>query len=59
MQQNSDRFAAVSEVAGALELIVELVDAFDRSGVAYCHWKSNQAIARSATGENDLDLLVA
>jgi len=59
MQQKPDRSAAVSEVAGALELIVELVDVLDRSGVVYCHWKSNEAIARSASGENDLDLLVA
>jgi hypothetical protein len=36
MQQNSDRSAAVSEVAGALELIVELVDVFaDISAIAW------------------------
>ncbi len=59
MQQNPDRFAAASGTTGALALIVEFVDALDRSGIAYCHWKSNEAIDRSASGENDLDLLVA
>jgi hypothetical protein len=26
--------------------------------VRYCNWKSNDMLARSATGDNDLDLLV-
>jgi thymidylate kinase len=59
MQQNPDRFGAASGTTGALASIVELVGALDHSGVAYCHWKSNEAIDRSASGENDLDLLVA
>jgi thymidylate kinase len=41
-----------------LVLIAALCRALDAEGVRYCHWKSNEAIARSATGENDLDLLV-
>ncbi len=41
-----------------LELIRELADRLRKAGVAYCHWKSNQAIDRSLTGDNDLDLLV-
>ena len=41
-----------------LRLIAHVVDALDDHGVSYCHWKSNTAIARSETGENDLDLLV-
>ncbi|MDP9300112.1 MAG: nucleotidyltransferase family protein, partial [Actinomycetota bacterium] len=28
-------------------------------GVRYCHWKSNEALDRSASGKNDLDLLVS
>jgi thymidylate kinase len=59
MQKNPNRFAAMSGTTGALVSIVELVDTLDRSDVAYCHWKSNEAIDRSASGENDLDLLVA
>lgn len=41
-----------------LELIATLCRALEADGVAYCHWKSNEALDRSATGENDLDLLV-
>jgi hypothetical protein len=28
-------------------------------GITYCHWKSNNALDRSASGINDLDLLVS
>ena len=42
-----------------LELIAELCRDLDREGVRYCHWKSNEALARSASGVNDLDLLIA
>lgn len=41
-----------------LPLIVRLTQLLGESGVRYCHWKSNAAIDRSATGDNDLDLLV-
>ena len=41
-----------------LPLVVLLARLLEESGVRYCHWKSNAAIDRSATGENDLDLLV-
>jgi thymidylate kinase len=39
-------------------LILRLARLLDESGVRYCHWKSNAAIERSASGDNDLDLLV-
>lgn len=42
-----------------LELISGLCRALDEGRVRYCHWKSNEALARSASGENDLDLLVS
>ncbi len=45
--------------ADVLGLIASLCGALDAEGVRYCHWKSNEAIARSASGENDLDLLVS
>jgi thymidylate kinase len=48
-----------AHAADVLELIATLCDALDAERVSYCHWKSNEAIARSATGENDLDLLVS
>jgi thymidylate kinase len=41
-----------------LEFVVELCAALADAGVRYCHFKSNEAIARSAAGDNDLDLLV-
>jgi thymidylate kinase len=44
---------------GTLELVSELCWALEAEGVSYCHWKSNEALDRSATGENDLDLLVS
>ncbi|MGH3066654.1 MAG: hypothetical protein ACRDOF_10195 [Gaiellaceae bacterium] len=56
---------AAREPAGAtspgepLPLIGDLLQALDAANVRYCHWKSNAAIDRSASGENDLDLLVS
>ena len=41
-----------------LPLIARLARGLEESGVRYCHWKSNAAIERSASGDNDLDLLV-
>jgi hypothetical protein len=41
-----------------LALVRELVAALDERGVRFCHWKSNDQLARSWSGENDLDLLV-
>ena len=41
-----------------LALIRELCSALDDAGITYCHWKSNHELARSASGENDLDLLI-
>lgn len=49
-----------SEVAARpLQLVMDLCEAMDRHGVHYCHWKSNDPLDRSSSGENDLDLLVA
>ncbi len=42
----------------ALDLVVELCRSLEDERIRYCHWKSNEAIARSASGDNDLDLLV-
>lgn len=47
------------ERSQALSLVVRLCDELRREGIAYCHWKSNEALDRSASAENDLDLLVA
>lgn len=42
-----------------LPLIKELCEALAAEGINYCHWKSNVALDRSASGENDLDLLIS
>jgi thymidylate kinase len=43
----------------ALALVRRLCRVLDTEDVAYCHWKSNEALDRSASGDNDLDFLVA
>ncbi len=40
------------------ELVATLARALDAGGISYCHWKSNEAIDRSESALNDLDLLV-
>jgi thymidylate kinase len=42
-----------------LNLIRMLCQALAEEGITYCHWKSNNALDRSANGDNDLDLLVS
>lgn len=42
-----------------LELVNKLCHALTAEGINYCHWKSNEALDRSARGDNDLDLLVS
>lgn len=42
-----------------LELVETLCVALAAENVVYCHWKSNEALDRSMSGDNDLDLLVA
>ncbi|MBM7808967.1 thymidylate kinase [Geodermatophilus bullaregiensis] len=41
-----------------LALVEQLCARLREAGVAYCHWKSTDAIDLSASGVNDLDLLV-
>lgn len=42
----------------ALELVAKLCKTLAARGIDYCHWKSNSFLNRSASGENDLDLLI-
>ena len=42
-----------------LGIVRELCQELGKNGINYCHWKSNAALSRSASGENDLDLLVS
>ena len=39
-------------------LVTSLRRALDAEGIAYCHWKSNDALDRAVRGDSDLDLLV-
>jgi thymidylate kinase len=43
----------------ALDLVRRLCETLKEEGICYCHWKSNNALDRSASGENDLDLLIS
>lgn len=45
--------------AATLPLIQNLCEALATENIAYCHWKSNDMLHRSASGDNDLDLLVS
>jgi len=42
-----------------LGLVRTLCEELNTRGIAYCHWKSNAMLDRSAGGDNDLDLLVS
>lgn len=42
-----------------LKLVQKLCKTLEKEGIRYCHWKSNAALSRSASGDNDLDLLVS
>lgn len=46
------------EDQAALDLVVKICKALAEKNIDYCHWKSNTFLHRSASGENDLDLLV-
>jgi thymidylate kinase len=47
------------EKQSALDLVASLCKSLKDEKINYCHWKSNVALDRSASGENDLDLLVS
>lgn len=43
---------------GRLAAVVDLLEDLTRAGVGYKHWKSNEKLAASLAGEDDLDLIV-
>lgn len=49
---------AMGAKRSALGLVRNLCQLLEDEGVEYCHWKSNDVLERSASGENDLDLLI-
>jgi thymidylate kinase len=42
-----------------MELVRTICSTLQEQQINYCHWKSNEAIDRSASGDNDLDLLIS
>jgi thymidylate kinase len=48
-----------SKDMAALPEVIKLCGRLKEQRIDYCHWKSNAAIDRSASGDNDLDLLVS
>ena len=46
------------EQKNTLDLVVKLCRTLAVQKIDYCHWKSNTFLARSASGDNDLDVLV-
>ena len=42
-----------------LPLVFKLCQSLAMEKIDYCHWKSNEALSRSASGDNDLDLLIS
>ncbi len=54
----SDAAVRLTEPRPPLGLVVGLCRELRERSVRYCHWKSNEAIDKSANGENDLDLLI-
>jgi thymidylate kinase len=50
--------SSIVEEQSILNLVYKLCKALEAEGLVYCHWKSNATLARSARGDNDLDLLV-
>jgi thymidylate kinase len=48
-----------SDAQPVLLLVLKLCQFLEAENIAYCHWKSNNALDRSANGENDLDLLIS
>lgn len=40
-----------------LRTIKEMLDAFERNNISYCHWKSNEHLEDALNGDTDLDIL--
>lgn len=59
ISEDLDFLSAIEAEPHALRLITDLCRALDNENIVYCHWKSNDVIERSASGENDLDLLIS
>ena len=54
------QIAAEENVTGSVPLasVAMLTDALERASVRYCHWKSNNTLDQSGSGDKDIDILV-
>lgn len=41
-----------------LAKICDLIGELNKSGIRYCHWKSNLSLAKALAGQTDIDLLI-
>ncbi len=41
-----------------LAKVSNLIEELNKSGIRYCHWKSNLSLAKALAGQTDIDLLV-
>ena len=48
---------SVSGISKKLNLIEQLLDTFHEREIIYCHWKSNEHLGASMSGDTDLDIL--
>jgi hypothetical protein len=52
-------YTVVGEALEPAAILLSLLAAFTREGVAHCYWKSRRRIDRALSGQSDLDLLIA
>ena len=45
------------KISAKLELVQHLLEAMHKRELLYCHWKSNEHLGASMTGDTDLDIL--
>jgi len=57
-ETNPEADSSSQDLVEAVPLIAAFCTALEEADILYCHWKSNAALDRSATGRNDLDLLI-
>lgn len=48
----------MTEKKETLSIVKKLLDKFNKEGIYYCHWKSNQHFCDALTGVDDLDILI-
>jgi len=52
-----ERIQSPMSTATILPVIRGMLDAFHKSNIIYCHWKSNEHLGASMLGDTDLDIL--